>query len=205
MAVKIPAIRIKYAWLLADSASTVMNEKYGDGSPLRSFEEYEEIAAKYREWWMPHNEKILHGLTDILNLEFRQNIIDVNVAPWFSPISDPLVIGPAFNSEDTLVNTLTHEIIHRLITDNTEIDYEHDFMSDWKKLFGDDHDWNTLIHIPVHATMKKLYLDALNRPDLLELDMEEVKGNKPYSDAWTYVNNHDYRDIVSSLDISKHP
>ena len=32
---KIPTVRIKYAWLLADTASVVMNEKWGDGTPLQ--------------------------------------------------------------------------------------------------------------------------------------------------------------------------
>jgi hypothetical protein len=203
MANTIPDVRIKYAWLLADAASTLMNEKYGDGTPLRSFEEYEQIVQKYREWWMPHNNDVLNGICGILNLEFRQNIIDIDVAPWFSPISDPMVIGPAFNSQDSLINTIAHEMIHRLLTDNTSTDYDHDFVTDWKKLFGENHDWNTLLHIPVHATMKKLYLDVLKRPDLLELDMEEVKENKPYAEAWFYVNQHDYEDIISSLSISK--
>ena len=46
MAKTIPEIRINYSWLLAGQASEVMNEKYGDGTPLRTFEEYEAIAEK---------------------------------------------------------------------------------------------------------------------------------------------------------------
>lgn len=199
----IPEVRIKYAWLLAGAASEVMNEKYGDGTPLRSYDEYEEIAKKYEEWWRPHNDKILHGLCDTLDLEFRQNVIDVNVAPWFNPISDPMVIGPAFKSEDALVNTITHELIHRLLTDNTSVPYDHDFLADWKKLFGESHDWNTLVHIPVHAVMKKLYLDVIDRPDLLAFDIEDVKDNPPYAAAWSYVENGDYASIVDSLAISR--
>jgi hypothetical protein len=203
MAKTIPEIRIKYAWLLAGEASVVMNEKYGDGTPLRSHEEYEEIVEKYRTWWQQHNDKVLHGLCDIVNLEFRQNIIDINVAPWFSPISDPMVIGPAFKSEDALVNTITHELIHRLITDNTSVKYDHDFLADWRKLFGESHEWNTLVHIPVHAVMKKLYLDVIDRPDLLKLDIEDLKANPPYAAAWAYVEDGDYAGIVNSLSISK--
>lgn len=199
----IPEIRIKYAWLLADVASVVLNEKYGDGTPLRSHDEYKKVADTYRTWWRPHNDTIVRGLCDILDLEYRQNIIDINVAPWFNAISDPMVIGPAFTSEEILVNTITHELIHRLLTDNTSVQYDHDFLTDWKKLFGDDHDWNTLIHIPVHAVMKKLYLDVIDRPDLLKLDIEVVKDNPPYAAAWTYVENADYSAIVDSLSISK--
>ncbi len=199
----IPSVRIKYAWLLSDVASGVLNEKYGDGTPLRSYDEYVEIASKYQKWWNPHNDAILQGICKILDLEFRQNIIDVNVAPWFTPISDPMVVGPAFESQDQFINTLTHEMIHRLITDNTAIDYDHNFVQDWKKLFGESHDWNTLVHIPVHAVMKKLYLDVLNRKGLFELDIEETKNYKPYADAWKYVNANDYNEIINSLSISK--
>jgi len=199
----IPEIRIKYAWLLAGETAEIMNEKYGDGTPLRPFEEYEAIATKYNTWWAPHSSKILYGICDILDLEFRQNIIDINIAPWFNPISDPMVIGPAFQSEDALVNTLTHELIHRLITDNNSIDYDHDFLKDWKELFGSDHKFNTLVHIPVHAVMKKLYLDVIDRPDLLKFDIEDLSTNLPYADAWKYVNKHEYNEIIDSLSISK--
>lgn len=198
-----PEIRIKYAWLLSDEATVVMNEKYGDGTSLRTFNEYEKIAEQYETWWRPHNDTILRGLYDILDLEFRQNIIDVYVAPWFNPISDPMVVGPAFKSEDAFVNTLTHELIHRLLTDNTSINYDHDLLSDWKQLFGDVHETNTLIHIPVHAVMNKLYIDHLDREDLLELDIEETKDNKAYADAWKYVQTNDYNNIIKKLSMSK--
>jgi hypothetical protein len=199
----LPEIRISYAWLLAGEASVVMNEKYGDGTSLRAFDEYEAIVNKYNEWWSPHSSEILRGLCTILGLEFRQNIIDIYVAPWFNPISDPMVIGPAFRSEDSLLNTITHELVHRLLTDNTSIDYNHDFLVDWKHQFGENHDWNMLVHIPVHAVMKKLYLDVIDRPDLLELDIEDTRSNAPYADAWKYVNSTDYNELVERLSISK--
>jgi len=203
MAKQIPLVRIKYAWLLSGSASVIMNEKYGDGTPLGTSNEYVKIAQKYEEWWRPFNDRILNGICDILNLEFSQNIIDVYMAPWFSPISDPMVIPPIYRSPDMLINTVTHELIHRLLTDNTSVAYGHNFVSDWKALFGDHHEWKTIVHIPVHAVMKKLYLDVLNRPDLLALDIEKVEKNKPYRDAWTYVNTNDYVAIIDKLSVSK--
>ena len=93
--------------------------------------------------------------------------------------------------------------IHRILTDNTSTDYYHDFLSDWKMLYGDTHDMKTLIHIPVHAVMKKLYLDSIHRPDLLKFDIDSTKNNAPYAAAWDYVTNHDYNEIVAGLSISK--
>jgi hypothetical protein len=203
MTKKLPKIRISYSWLLSGQASEIMNEKYGDGTPLRTFEEYEAVVEKYDKWWSPFGEDILNGLCNILQLEYRQNIIDIYVAPWFSPISNPMVIGPAYHSMNALINTITHELIHRLLIDNTSINYKHDLLTDWKILFGDNHDFNTLVHIPVHAVMKRLYLDVIDRPDLLKLDIDDVSNNKPYAQAWDYVNNNDYVDIIGKLKISK--
>ncbi len=199
MTTTIPDVRIKYAWLLANSASVVMNEKWGDGTPLRSYDYYVGIAEKYRKWWQPHNDQVLHGICDIFGLEFRQNIIDVNVAPWFTPISDPMVIGPAFHSQDALVNVLTHEILHRLLTDNTTYDYEHNFIKDWKELFGAEHSKVTLVHIPVHAGMKKLYLDILHRPDLLEMDIQTCQKYPAYAAAWKYVEENGHDKVITKL------
>lgn len=196
---KIPEVRIKYAWLLSNTASVVMNEKWGDSTPLRSFKEYEKIALKYEKWWRPYNDQILKGICELLNLSFRQNIIDVNVAPWFNPISDPMVIGPAFENQDDVVNTLAHEILHRLITDNTIYPYDFDFFTEWEGLFGKDHARNTLIHIPVHAVMEALYRDVLNRPELVDLDKKQTSSYKAYKDAWKYVEKVGYKKILKQL------
>lgn len=195
----IPLVRIKYAWLLSNTASVVMNEKWGDGTPLRSFKEYEKIALKYEGWWRPYNEQVLIGICKLLNLEFRQNIIDVNVAPWFSPISDPMVIGPAFKNQDDLVNTLSHEMLHRLITDNMTYSYDFDFLTEWEDMFSKDHARNTLIHIPVHAAMEALYRDVLNRPDLVDLDKKQTSSYLAYRNAWTYVEKVGYKEILKQL------
>lgn len=203
MVQNIPLVRISYGFLLADVTAEVLHARYSHGEKVGTYDELVSIAKQYEKWWRPYNDEILKGLCKILNLEFRQNIIDIYVSPWFTPISDPMVVGPAFSSQDSLVNTITHEMIHRLITDNTSTDHDHDFVADWRKLFGENHNWNTLVHIPVHAVMKKLYLDIINRPDLLELDIKDVRNNKPYADAWAYVNKHDYNEIITSLSISR--
>lgn len=195
----IPDIRIRYAWLLAGEASVVMHEKYGGEEPLAPHEHFQGVAEKYRVWWAPHSDKIIHGMCDILDLEFRQKSIDVYVAPWFNPISDPLVVGPAFYTEDTFVNTLTHELIHRLLTDNTAMPFGYNSIPDWERLFGENHTQSTLVHIPVHAVMKKLYLEEVGRPDLFELDMRVTENNPPYADAWKYVNENGYSEIIAKF------
>lgn len=196
----IPLIRIKDAWLLRDNASVHLNELWGDGEPLRSDEEYEEIVKSYKEAWKPYEQKILHGMCELLDLEFKQNIIDVFIAPWFHAFSDPLVIGVTFKP-DRFIDILTHELLHRLLTDNTAVPSNHLLRNDWKNLFGEEHSFVTLIHIPVHAMLKAIMLDTLQEPTRLKRDIAIQKkgGHTAYIDAWEYVQNHDYRQIIEDL------
>ena len=195
----IPEVRFQYAWLLADAASVHLNEKFGDGSPLHSYDEYCEVAKKYDEWWAPEGERILRALCDITGLQFRQNTIDVHVAPWFYAFSSPMVLGVIFKDKDTLIDVLTHEIIHRLLTDNTTYEWRHDFVKQWRGMFGDTVTKNTLVHIPVHAIMEALYRGPLHRPDLVDFDKELVKKSPDYVAAWEYVDEHGHDSIVAEL------
>lgn len=195
----IPQVRIQYAWLLANATSESMNEKWGDGAPLETFEYYKDIADKYAGWWGSQDGDILEDLCKILNLRFRQNIIDVHVAPWFYAFSVPMVIGVTFKTKDRFINVLTHEIIHRLLTDNTTYEYNHDFVALWRGMFGDELSQNALIHVPVHAVMKKLYVDIMDRPGLVDLDRKSVAKNASYVEAWEYVDRHGYDEVVKKL------
>ena len=49
--------------------------------------------------------------------------------------------------------------------------------------------------------MQKLYIDVLNRPDLLELDKKDLNehGDKEYLAAWGYVEQQGYEDIIRKL------
>lgn len=194
----LPEIRIKYAWLLSDAASVPINELRGDGKPLLAPKEYFKIADKYKKAWEPYEENVLRGMCELFGLGFRQNIIDVNIAPWFYAFSDPMVIGVRFSDEE-FVACLIHELLHRLLTDNTKLDYDIDLIKPWRELYGKDHSVNTIVHIPVHAGVKAILLDVLNRPDLLE---KEILGNKDYPDyrkAWEYVDKNDYKEIIKNL------
>lgn len=139
-------------------------------------------------------------MTETLRLSFRQNIIDVNIAPWFHAFSDPMVIG-VMQEPDVFVDTLTHELLHRLLTDNTLIPHETQLLPEWGKLFGNQNSFTLLVHIPVHAVHKAIYLDILKAPERLERDIANNKkhGSKDYEGAWDYVEKHGYNEIISQL------
>lgn len=198
---KLPEIRIKDGWLLRDNASRHLNEFWGEGQPLRPDDEYLDIVLRYQKAWRPHEQAILTYMCNQLSLEFRQNIIDVYIAPWFFAFSDPMVIGVTFTDEE-FIDNLTHELLHRLLTDNTSVAHSYDISINWKKLFGEQHDFNTLVHIPVHAVHKAIYEDLLNVPNRYDDELKMLKENKAtaYLDSWSYVDKHDYHEIIRQLE-----
>ena len=201
----LPEIRIKDAWLLRLNVSQHLHKLWAqEGAILADDEHMKKIVKAYQKAWNPKEKIILEAVCKLYGLSFRQNVIDVHIAPWFSAFSDPLVIGVKY-TPDEFVDTLSHELLHRLFTDNTNLPYRtNKLLDEWKRLFGDEHDFSTLVHIPVHAGLKYIYLDVLKEPERLERDIKSSKANEktwgtPYINAWNYVEGHDYKDINRAL------
>ncbi len=194
-----PEIRIKDAWLLRQNASTHLHELWSkEGDRLADDDDMEGIVSEYKAAWSPYEKKIIHGMCELLDLDFRQNIIDVHIAPWFGAFSDPMVIGVTY-APDRFVEVLAHELIHRLLTDNTQTPYDTRYATEWKKMFGEDHDFGVLVHIPVHAVMQALFDDVLHEPARTKNDREKCRKWQDYDVAWRYVEVHGYKDIIAQL------
>lgn len=195
------SIRIKDGWLLREKASKHLHELWGKNTPLADDDWMDGKVKDYQESWSVEEATILESLSNLTGLRFRQNIVDVYIAPWFYAFSDPLVIGVTLDG-NKFNDVLTHELLHRLLTDNTSLPDDADLLSRWGKLFGNKHDFNTLIHIPVHAIHKAIYLDVLKAPKRLERDMrdDEKYGDDPaYRASWQYVEDNDYKVIIKQL------
>lgn len=189
-------IRIKDGWLLREKASQHLHELWGGNSTLANDEEMADIVAAYKKEWAKHEKKVLGTLESQLGVTFRKNIIDVYIAPWFYAFSDPLVMGITFSPEE-FVDQLTHELIHILLTDNTKksIDSLNTQVGDeWSKVFGKNHSFTTLIHIPVHAlhreVYKALYKDEAEARELSERRKLSENNASDYLKAWQYVDEH---------------
>lgn len=197
---ELPVIRIKDAWLLRENASRHLHELWGKDKKLADDDWMKWKVSEYKKAWEPYEQKVLRGMTEALGLSFRQNIIDVNIAPWFHAFSDPMVIG-VMQEPDVFVDTLTHELLHRLLTDNTAMPHETQLLDEWEKLFGKQHSFTLLVHIPVHAVHKAIYLDVLKEPKRLERDMANNKKYEAtdYVGAWEYVDKHGYKEIIAKL------
>lgn len=195
-----PEIRIKDGWLLRENASQYLHRLWGSGDVLVDDTWMTARVQAYQEAWLKYEKKIMKGLYNITGLQFRQNIIDVYIAPWFSAFSDPMVIG-VMREPDEFVDVLTHELIHRLLTDNTSKPADTEFATDWGKLFGAEYSFTTLVHIPVHAIHKAIYMDILKDRKRLERDrdFDKAASADDYTASWSYVESKGYKEIIDIL------
>jgi hypothetical protein len=203
---KLPEIRINFSWLLYNGESRYLDRFLNkDKSRLISPEWYEARTQEYRKAWANYETAILRGMTEVLDLAFYRPVIDVTLAPCFRNISTPLILNFA-PDPDRFVDVLTHELLHVLQTDNNKHQElgPHttvDLKAEWRRLFG-EHERLTLVHIPLHAIHKYIYLDVLKAPERLEREISFL-GNFPtggaYIQAWEYVNGRDYREIVDEI------
>ena len=194
-----PEIRIKDAWLLRQQASVHLHKLWGsEDKPLATDEQMREIVKAYQDAWKPYEQRILEAMYEELGLTFRQNTIDVYIAPWFHAFSDPMVVG-VVHTPDRFVEILTHELTHRLLTDNNETAYDTKYREQWAELFGNDHSSKTLVHIPVHAVLQAIFDDHLHEPQRTKSDREQCKEWPAYDKAWGYVEQEGYKAILKKL------
>lgn len=204
IAMKIPEIRISFAWLLFYGESQSLAEAHD--FKLESYYHYDQKTAEYRKAWKKHEKRIIHGLQTSLGVEFYKPVIDVSCTPYFIPKSDPLIMNFK-ETPDQFIDVLTHELCHVLLTDNNKHQSngenpKMDLIAVWKKMFNGEKDFNVLAHIPVHALCKYIYLDVLNEPSRLERDkkaVEEWDNSGAYKTSWAYVESHDYKEIIKQL------
>ena len=200
---KYPEIRIKNGWLLRANASVHLHKLWAKkDDDLINHDGIDSKVESYSKEWRKFEGKTLEGMANITGLGFRQNIIDVYIAPWFYAFSDPMVLG-VIHKPDVFVDVLTHELLHRLLTDNTTVLYDTNLVKEWQKMFGEQPTRTALLHIPVHAVHKAIYLDVLEAPERLERDIEDCKKFDKKADsyvaAWDYVEKYGYENIIKQL------
>lgn len=200
---RLPEIRIDFSWTIFVRESEVLAKLYGH--KLRSYDEYQKYTEEYRVEWKKHESKTLTFTQDTLGLEFYNSIIDVSLAPCFTGGSDPLLLGFTYEP-DEFVDALTHELLHVLLTDNKIMSikgkYEqYDLKTEWESLFGFEYDFDALVHVPVHAVHKKIYLELLKEETRLAREKNNLEKNKAasYQKAWDYVDKHGADSIIEKL------
>lgn len=202
-------VRIDVGWLLlpaGEKYQKAIEDNIGDKLKDYSGDELLEIAEKLRKEWGEVEESVLGNLCNILDLEFKQELIDCFLVPYFIPQSFPLVISPQGRDELDTCLVLTHELTHILLTDNkkySQWDREDlsnmDLGEHWKKCFtGID---EGLFELPVYAVLWELWVVRQNRRDLWEADKRDLEFYEAqgHLDAMQYIEEHDNSETLEKI------
>lgn len=158
---------------------------------------------EYEKAWRPYEQRIINGMCDLLNMEFRQNVIDIYAAPFYTSFSFPMFIATKYEP-DRAVEVITHELLHVLLYDNTAQKLDLAARGEeWRTSFKDVEDDIALIHIPVHAALQALFDDILNEPERTKRDKEMCKNYPSYKFAWEYVDSVGYKKIIDQTRVNQ--
>lgn len=149
--------------------------------------------------WRKIEKKILKELEKVTGLKWQESHIYIYItsgAGWFS---EPLTMSIT-EDIDAMLDTLIHEFIHRILSENENWEI---IRKKWFKLTGKTGKYkrenlNTRIHVPIHAIHKHIFLKFFSQKKL-ELEIERMKNDKDYAQAWKIVQSRDYKEIIKTL------
>lgn len=194
---QLPEVRIRFSELIYVHIAVPLHRSDKAPHPLLSEKQTIEKVEQYKEEWQKYSQQILTGMCNVFDLNFYSPVVDAYVCPWVPTISAPILIAARYNP-DEFVDTLTHELLHVLLTDNQSYSDIEKLGRVWRSLYPGMQQI-TRNHILVHAGMKHIYLDVLKAPSRLERDVEQCQRFAGYKAAWDYVNDKDYMQIITEF------
>lgn len=146
--------------------------------------------------WRKIEKKVLEELEAVTGLSWRESHIYVYITSGVGWFSAPLTMSIT-EDIDFLLHTLVHELIHRITLENENWPI---IKERWFKLMEkyQKENFNTRIHVPIHAIHKHLYLKLFSQKEL-DQEIEKMRGIEDYARSWSIVQSEDYREIIRAL------
>ena len=94
------------------------------------------------------------------------------------------------------LSLLTHELLHRLLTDNTK---KIDVGAIWKEMFPNVSNRKVRNHIVLHAVLKELLLSVFKDKKELERIITFDQKFEPYKKAWDIVEEKGHKAIIDEF------
>ncbi|MDE1828148.1 MAG: hypothetical protein KGH65_03250 [Candidatus Micrarchaeota archaeon] len=184
-------LRFKYSWIYDQTWRGFA--KAGNFGTYPSSAEVRGYIEKIKSIWCPIEEDIALEISSIANLKWKEQQIICYVVGRCRPISEPLTIM-VFESDQELVSTLIHELIHQIISQNGK---EYDKASEFIRNRYRDESQVTLNHIFLFAVYAKMHIRIFGEEDLKKHIAKTVRPE--YARAWEIANGEGYDSLIEKF------
>lgn len=170
-------------------------EKWKDAS-IPSKEKVIEHTKLYKIAWGKYEKIISDAIYEVLGLNFKRNIIDVNiVSRSVQPIANPVVISSGLSMAE-FVFCLAHELMHVLYRDN-----EKEYQNIFKYLSQYSEEIGVVNHVMIYPFLKYIFSDVLNEPQELEHEINKGKEHKIdiYTKTWVIIEKVGYKTLMQQI------
>jgi hypothetical protein len=188
-------VKVNFVWSFIYE-QTIHNSTVNENYDYKEYKKFiDSFLEKIGPKWRKEEQKIFSYCEEITGLKWKKKEIPVYVIKISSimPISDPLTIPIQFQagkeiftlSKERFIDMLIHELIHNLFIQN-EKEMGNYFEFILKKYKNEE--FNTSIHLLLHAIHKKIFLKFFGKERL----NEEIKMNSfypAYKRSWEIIEN----------------
>ncbi len=115
--------------------------------------------------WNKKGKNVLKEIGKISGLKWQEKKIICYVVEKTVPFSDPLTL-PIYDDLSFAIDILTHELIHQIYIQGDNLKKAEKSWNFFKKKYKDEN-WNTIIHIPLHAMHSKIYIELFREERLI--------------------------------------
>lgn len=199
MATKLPKIKFVYS-LAYDDVLKELNQP--PKTRNFSYQAMQGYADQVGTLWRKQEKAILQELSKITRLPWKEKEIPCYVVTWIMAFSEPLTIA-VWRSKDYFLDILTHELIHRLFTQEGNAKRADRI---WKYFFRKyrHEPLSVRIHIPTIAIHEYIFLKLFNEKRLQRMyaiaqDGKEGKAEVEYKRAWNIVRKEGYQNIIKQF------
>ncbi|MBS3053048.1 MAG: hypothetical protein J4469_00960 [Candidatus Aenigmarchaeota archaeon] len=189
----IPEVIFRYSWFY-DQNFKKIHKKEKDYPSHKNILDY---IKQVQKLWGRYEKEILHELSVITGLKWKEKRITCYVVGRCIPFSDPLTLPVIEKYPDYFIDNLVHELIHQLFTQNGNIEKSKRAWNYINRKYRDK-PFNTRIHIPLHAIHSHIYLRFFNEKRLSR-DIKLIKFLPEYKKSWEIVREEGYKKIISEF------
>jgi len=187
---KIPKLIIDYSWPYDEVLHEAYRKRYTD----KTYQKGERYAKRLQKEWNKISNKVFKSISKVSGLKWKEEKIRAYVVKHIrSPISFPLTLrmdAPMFYQIENII----HELVHNIMVQNNWPNFNHRFFKKYK-----NYKFNTMIHIPVHAILKLVFLELFGEKKTAKLIMSYERAPPEYTQAWKIVEKEGAMEIIKKL------